>query len=42
MQNRQRELYDIVLAFLDAFMSFFTDNTVYAELHGRVNESAAV
>ena len=46
MRNRQRELYDLAVEFLDAFnrndldgvMSFFTDDAVYEELHGKVNE----
>ncbi len=46
MQNRHGELYDITIKFLDAFnrndldgvMSFFADDAVYEELHGKVNE----
>ena len=46
MSERHRELYAITLRFLDAFnrndlddvMSFFTDEAVYEELHGKIND----
>lgn len=46
MSDRHKELYAITLKFLDAFnrndlddvMSFFTDDIVYDELHGKINQ----
>ena len=46
MSDRHSELYAITLKFLDAFnrndlddvMSFFTDDAVYEELHGKIND----
>jgi ketosteroid isomerase-like protein len=46
MTDRHSELYAITLKFLDAFnrnhlddvMSFFTDDVVYEELHGKIND----
>lgn len=49
MSDRHRDLYAITLKFLDAFnrndldavMTFFTDDAVYDELHGKLNEGKA-
>ncbi len=46
MSDRHSELYAITLKFLDAFnrndlddvMSYFTEDAVYDELHGKINE----
>lgn len=46
MTERERELHALALEFLDAFnrndldavMGFFSDDAVYEELHGKVNE----
>jgi len=45
MSTRHNELYAITLKFLDAFnrndlddvMSFFSDDAIYEELHGKIN-----
>ena len=50
MSDRHSELYAITLKFLDAFnrndlddvMSFFADEAVYEELHGKINDGKDV